>query len=705
MHMKRYIILLTAILAAVSCAKVEQDSKEPEHVQKPVEVIFSADAGFTTRTTLGEDWSVSWNEGDMVSILWNGGACVAPAQIVDGKVQFKATVEEADEYYAVYPSSINAKVEADGKLSLQLPASQTGKFADCAVIVSHTTLKELNFGRFKSAVGMIRFTISDANITRVAFASKDETNVTGSVSTDAACTEFSVEGTQPEINVELDGSGTYYLATLPGINLPGLYFKLGDNTVWKGEAISDKPATIPAGDVLCIDSPVDGHMEVIGNFYITVTGNGTKDGSSWDNAGDQAALINYLTDPAQGTALQGHTIFVGEGEYDLGAAGRVVSVSYDAPTVFTVSGVEGQTVFKTSVADECILACASANVNMTLKGITFADAKHNGPGGALNLTAGHFDIEHCIFSGNAATSATNEQTGGAIYIGGTSTASISYSSFTGNKTAKTGGGAIAIYSQGVTRILGCVFKGNNPDKIGNGGAILQKKTGNILYVANCTFDGNACASNGADIFPSAGDALLLYNCTMVNPLGSNAALNGSIRANVPMFMANCTMAAQTVGTTNGFAAFYKTDAAMNYVINNLVVVDSGNSYSSAIANKSTNVTTYGHNVLTNTPKVVFTGSGTATDKTGVTATSIFGSTIALSGNGLLPWSGPASLEGFQTATAAEVEAALKAYVPDGKNNYGEAFYNWLVEAGVFNTDAAGTPRGAEGWWPGSYQNQ
>ena len=144
---------------------------------------------------------------------------------------------------------------------------------------------------------------------------------------------------------------------------------------------------------------------------------------------------------------------------------------------------------------------------------------------------------------------------------------------------------------------------------------------------------------------------------------------------------------------------------MNYVINNLVVVDSGNSYSSAIANKSTNVTTYGHNVLTNTPKVVFTGSGTATDKTGVTATSIFGSTIALSGNGLLPWSGPASLEGFQTATAAEVEAALKAYIPDGSNHYGEDFYNWLVEAGVFNTDAAGTPRGAEGWWPGSYQNQ
>ncbi len=708
MNMKRYIILLAVLLAAASCAKVEQDSKDPEPAQKGVEVTFSADTDIVTRTTLGEDWNVTWNEGDLVSILWEGGSCIVPAQIVDGKVLFKATVEEADEYYAVYPSTITAKVEADGRLTLHLPASQTGKFEDCAVIASHTTWEEKNFGRFKSAVGMIRFTIDDETLTRAIFSSTDDKmNIVGSISTDAGCSDFTTEGTQPEIEVNLDGSGTYFLATLPGVSLPGLYFKLGDNNLWKGEATSDKPATIPAGNVLCIDTPVNGHMEALGNFYITVTGSGTKDGTSWENAGDQAQLITYLSDPAQGAALHGHTIFVGEGEYDLaGAEGSAISVKYDTPTILFVSGVEGKTIFKTSAADECILACASSNVNLTLKGITFADAKHNGAGGALNLTAGHFDIQHCIFSGNATTSATNEQTGGAIYLGGTSAANISYCSFIGNKTAKTGGGAIAIYSAGITRILNCLFRGNNPDKIGNGGAILQKKTGNTLFIANCTFDENACATNGPDIFSSAGDALLIYNCTMVNPMGNNAASNGSIRANVPMLLANCTMAAAKVGTTNGFAGFYKKDEKLNMIVNNLIVVDEGSSIAKAVASgANTIVTTYGHNVLSKTPTVTFKGTGTATDISGVTATSIFGSTIALSENGLLPWSGPASLEGFQTATAAEVEAALKAYVPDGSNHYGEDFYNWLVEAGVFNTDAAGTPRGAEGWWPGSYQNQ
>ena len=157
----------------------------------------------------------------------------------------------------------------------------------------------------------------------------------------------------------------------------------------------------------------------------------------------------------------------------------------------------------------------------------------------------------------------------------------------------------------------------------------------------------------------------------------------------------------------GVTAFLTIAAAIVFymIVNNLIVVDEGSSIAKAVASgANTIVTTYGHNVLSNTPTVTFKGTGTATDIFGVTASSVFGSSITLSESGLLPWSGPTALEGFQAATASDVENALKAYDPDG-HSLGADFYQWLVDSEVFSADAAGTPRGIAGWWPGSYQNQ
>ena len=703
-----YILMAACLLAACKGEMPEQVGHDGEAAgqdgagviagsdRQSVQLTFTSDLT-ATRTALGEDWSVSWCEGDAVSIVWKGGAATSAARLEDGKAFFSATVEDVSEYYAVYPSSIPASVGADGKLSLQIPSSQGGKFADCAVIVAHTTREALDFGRFHSALGLIRFSLDDDAIRQVRFSSSADENVCGAVSTDAACQSFMADATSPVIDVAVEGKGTYYLAMLPGVSLPGLKFQLGTETAWKGEAVSTKPASVSAGEVLCINTPVDSQMEVVGDFYISVSGSGSKDGSSKENAGDLAFLKTLLTSETSAAALSGHTVHLSAGTYDLATGDKGMTLAFDTLTDFTLSGEAG-TVITTSLSGEegCILTVASANVNLTLDGITFTGASHNGTGGALCLIAGKHTLQNCTFSGNETTSTTADRVGGAVYVGGTAAADIIGCTFTGNKVKITGGGALAFFTTATCRVLGCTFKGNNPDKIGNGGAILQKKAGNILYVSHCTFDGNACATNGPDIFSSAGTALLLYNCTHVNPANSSAGNLGFVRANVPVFVANCTFAAATVGEANGELAFGVSGAEKNYVINNLMLCDTGNSLGTASSTTKRDATTYGHNVLTRAPLVTWTDKGSASDLSGISFASVFPSGAVPSG-GVLAWTGPSSLEGFVPATSANIETAMKAY-PQG----GADFHAWLVAQGCFDKDGAGNTRiGA--WWPGAYQ--
>ena len=701
MRMKRYMILLAALVVAASCEK-HDDIAVQEEADKSQTLTFTADA-VATRTVLGDDWSVSWQEGDAVSILWNGGTARAKAHLDGAKARFSATVDDVPEYYAVYPADIQAQVGEDGKLTLRIPESQTGKFEDCAVIVSHTTRESLDFGRFRSAVGMIRFTLEDDSFTRVRFSSTAEENVAGTVTTDASYSSFATQADKASVEVAVEGKGTYYLATLPGISLSGLHFDLGNDIAWKGEAANGTPATIPAGNILCINTPVDGHIIVVGDFYITVDGAGSKDGSSEANAGDAAFLRTLLGTPSNAEILNGHTIHVGAGTYDLSSEGRGLSLTYGSPTEIRIAGEDGTT-FTTSLsgAEGRILTVgAEANVNLTIEGIAFTGASHDDIGSALCLQSGSHKVTGCTFSDNETTSTTNDKTGAGIYVGGTASADIRYCTFTGNKTKVTGGAAIFLIAGTVNKVVGCTFRGNNPGMIANGGAILIKHSNCSLYLVDSSFDGNACQTNGPDLFGSKAYALLAWNCTFTGGTNKSPTNLGSIRINHPGFFGNCTFAMGTVGATNGMLAFGLTTntEVSNQIFNNLLLCNEGSSMGTASATAKRGLTTYGHNVWFQAPNLTITDKGGASDKTGIKTSDILESTV-LSEAGLMEWEGPAAkLEGFTCATPSEAESALKSF-----NFGGTEFYEWLVAEGLFDKDASGKERGAS-WWPGSYQRQ
>lgn len=708
--MKKYIVLFVLILLAAGCRKETPGMAVQDGGAAQRSLTFKADllaaGGTATKTTLGSDWSVSWAEGDEVSILWKGGRSVSAAAIEGSKVSFSAIVDDAADYYAVYPSSVSASVLADGSLSVQVPSVQDGTFAGCAVIVSHTTREALDFGRFRSAVAMVRFTLEDPSATRVRFSSPDGNGVCGAVTTDASLNSFSAEPAGSAIDLPVEGAGTYYFALLPGLDLPGLKFQVGTEASWKGTAQSGIPVSLSAGDLLCVKTAIDNHIEVEGNFYISVEGSGSKDGSSSANAGDAGFLRTLLSSPSSGSLLDGRKVFIAAGKYDLAIEDKSLRLSYDTSTHVTLQGEAG-TVFTTSLsgAEGCILTVADNNVCLSVKGIAFTGASHEGSGGAVCLTAGSHSFNDCSFYDNEVTSTTSDRTGGAVYVGGNATADFTRCSFERNKIAVTGGGALGFHAPGTCRILDCKFVQNGDKNVGNGGAIIQKHSDNTLFIAGCSFDSNACNTNGSDIFSSKGTALMLYNCTGVNPENKVAGNLGFVRANSPVFLGNCTYSQPVVGEANGCVAFGVSGEEKNRIINNLVVCNEGNSFSSAFTSSNTSLTrdaaSLGYNVLTKAPNIVWKGDGVSADLSGISYSALFSAEPALSGDGVLVWDGPAAkLSGFKTASAAEMEAAIKGYA-----GCGTEFYKWLTDNGAFAVDGAGNPRGTDGWWPGAYQGQ
>ena len=679
--MKKYMILFAVVLLAACNSKEIQP------------LTFTADA-LVTKTALGADWSVSWSEGDQVKILWNGGETSCEARLEGGKAYFSAVVDEVKEYYAVYPASINAHVGADGKLTMELPSEQSGRFEDSAVIAAHTTRESLDFGRFKSAVGMIRFNIADPAVTRVRFAAKDNAPILGSIVADNSLS-FETQPGGASVDIPVSGAGTYFLSVLPGIKLSGLSFQLGNEEKWIGTASSETPATINAGQILLVKASLEDNLVVEGDIYIT----------------EPEALLALLSNPASASKLDGHIVHVSAGNYDLVNGDKGLSLDFEQAVTLKIVAEEG-TVFTNSLGGDegCILTISSENVNLDIEGVTFSGGSHNGPGGALNLTKGSHVFRGCVFEGNESTSTTSDKTGGAVNLGGSAEADFEGCIFKDNRATVTGGGALAVFTTGLVRVLDCSFTGNTTHTgtayVGNGGAILQKKAGNVLYVANSRFSGNGTNTNGPDIFTSAGAALLLFNNTMAHPLypEGNSLNRGLIRVNAPALAVNCTFVMQVdetgagAGCNNGVLAFSQNNN--NVIMGNLMLTNAGYSmgaganYAGATTKKAT---TAGYNVYSEAPKIELSDNGGNTDVTGIRTADVV-SSDELSADGLLHWDGPAAkLPAYQAPTPAQVESVIKAYPVDGKN-----FYDWLVEKGVFGKDAAGHERG-NSWWPGAYQ--
>ena len=177
MKMMKFFLLAAAAVAAISCAKenlpVENETPTTEVELVPMTFTASHDAGENPETKVAyENGLTAWKVGDMIKVIASDGTATDFKAIEvtnEGKTAtFEGlTVENANEYYAVYPASAYKGTPeyvtdaAGGKLVVEVPHVQqavAGTFHESAILCIANT--KGNVFNFKHSCAFFKFNIA-----------------------------------------------------------------------------------------------------------------------------------------------------------------------------------------------------------------------------------------------------------------------------------------------------------------------------------------------------------------------------------------------------------------------------------------------------------------------------------------------------------------------------------------------------------------
>jgi len=133
---------------------------------------------------------------------------------------------------------------------------------------------------------------------------------------------------------------------------------------------------------------------------------------------------------------------------------------------------------------------------------------NHGSGGGMHLLNASPTLTDCTFSENRSTVGFMSGTGGAMYIGDSSSPSINRCAFTANSSESSAG---AIRNSGnYTSLTNCLFLDNTAETtLSGGGAMTNSGTG--LCLTNCTFHGNSTTAMQGGAFYESGSSTIT-NC-------------------------------------------------------------------------------------------------------------------------------------------------------------------------------------------------
>ena len=665
--MKKFVYLFVGMAlisaAALSCSKEIDDPTEPSVV--PEEQIDPQENTGETDETLPEgkiriDFSVSsegetkttwngtthdWAPGDQIRIIWGEGAeDFVDAEVKDGKVS--ATVSDAEYYYAVYPTTATYALDlANGKVTITIPRYQTGAFADANIMAAKTAKADADL-QFKNMTSIIKFTTGNTySYNSVSFMANDQTKLTGTVATTFPA-EFDVETANgsdaivciqkgnPSGNAGVSASNTYYLAMLPGAEIPnGIGFKIeqrDSETDLLGGAISKAAFSRERSkiyDMGTLDS------RIIKDWYISESGTGAGN-DPMDPAGP--ARLMDLLNPAYSTnnttagwRLTGAIVHVAGGTYNLQElnGGEVFAPHYNLSNFVAHIKGEGDALNPTkficnqTADDDHIIAITGANKvgDFTFENITFtanpSASNTNSSGVAFNYT-GTSDVgnvitfKNCVFDGLTSTASSGTYGGSAVFVYSSKSFDILFEgcsfsnnnsgraavalcntgengnvSFTGctfsNNSTTNNGGSIYVYTNGKTIIDSSTFQGDGETSTGtNGGAITVIKNASVTLQNGSVINKCVSKGNGGAIFNHG--TVVLDNSTISNCVGK---LGGAIYTDGNLTIRNNSTIsgnAMYTGGTNGggIYAIYGTNGS------DAPTVDIENS--SIVNNSSTN---------------------------------------------------------------------------------------------------------------------
>lgn len=707
--MKKYISVLTIAalgVLALSCAK-EMDVNQ-DNTGKSISKVFTATLekdDDVTKTEIQSDKSVNWSVGDKILAVWNGGSKASEALTEGGagNKQFIVNGMGGDAAFAVYPSSIVSTYDGTD-FKVTVPSAQDGTFANAAIEVAPVSGASLSF---KNLGGLLKFEITDAAVSKVIFSSNDGTPLAGNATVTFSAgipTVAAVENGSTTITVNVSGAGTYYVAVLPCQQKAGIYIEFQNSSdAVIGETMTGKTLAVARRQIRNLNTL--SVTPITKKFFVTVAGNGTKDGSSWDNAADYAALVTHLKQDT----VNGKNIYMAAGTYTSTESVTITNTSFSIfggyPTDATGTSLAGrnitanETVFDGNNAYS-IFTTNSSTINPVFDGVSFknaANSTYNGNGSALILNkVGTAVFNSCLFDNNENT-ATGNAAGGIVYTG-FGNITFNHCTFKNNQVTSVGG---AIYANGGTIILnGCHFEKNHS---GSKGTIRLAGSSAIVKMKNSSFLDNTSDEICTDISVVKG-ILAINNCSF----SSDPAKETEIRT-IPaiynqsnMLLVNSSLQGQ-YNTNKGI--IYNTGAtAKSIIANNIILNKYAATAQPAIVNVSSGeVSSYGYNAYSRSMS-----TGIAVDEDfRVHKNYLLGwndtDKILWKSNNMFPYGPNKTAENPDSMPKGTPAKVLEAIREFDTANPTAGVETWLN--GAYLKDALGTTRKTEGCWPGAYEGK
>ena len=532
-------LLFSMTLALLSCAKVQSPEPSPESPAEnqeqsgKIEMEFSAISEAGTKTALGELSEglrpITWVKDDEIKIYFNESFTTSKALSDGATTTFKANVDEAPAYYAVYPSSVESSL-TDGSISVTIPARPVASKDFGSVHYAAAIAKDGNLS-FKNLCGFIRFEIRNPEIRSLIIRGAGDQLLVGKVSVsfdeNGNIGTPSISGGNSRIIATVAGAGVYYIPVLPGINLENgvgfRFYKEGENAIETG-VFSLTPLSVSRSGIVdlgCIDD------RIVTDWYIAPTAQGTGDGLSAENAAAGVTFLRRLLAQddtndktkdglAKGYGCIGVKVHAAAGEYDFG--GEEIVVAWPGHTSAVGTTIEGApgTLFKNSVNSRFFKIGAKAA--LTFNNLRFTGGKAD-KGGALYLGGDNATIkcDGCVFDGNL---------GSAVYLNNAS-ASAWFNScvFTGNNSTPNGdsqyiGRAVLTATGAMTFFNNCTFGEQVASEKCFGD--IEIRSGKLI-LANSTMIGSA--SGGILRVHTAGGNALYLNSLVINKNGAKTAIN------------------------------------------------------------------------------------------------------------------------------------------------------------------------------------
>lgn len=525
-----YMLALAAIAAAaISCER--EQSPAGEDIPAGSEFVFTASTDQARSKTTVEDGEgaeriVKWAAGDEISVYWDGGNTTATAGAAGTSTTFTPSgTPSGDMYYAAYPASV-ATAFSDGALTVAIPATQDGTFANANIAVAKTTDLERDF-QFTNLTALVKFSMSGSYTKAVFRGAKGET-LAGTVPVNMSGAPVLGEVSTPakEIEVALNGAGDYYISVLPVTLEGGFSISLYNGDATSPAAYLPVEVALERATITNLGA-IDGRS--ISNYFVTPGGSGKKNGRTWENAlgtAELRELIKQVEGSAeyQASVLDGVTFHMAAGDYYLaeGTEDNYVKVDYAGygkkaemtflggyPAGLTGTTTAGRdtTQYRTAFTgnNETGILTIGDKVDAIFEGLTFKDVSTTTPEyGALRVNGdgSAVTLKSCRFVNNV----NSDKSGASVILdGGALTVENSY--FAGN-LARNAGALFLISGEGPVSVTNCLFYNNRG--VNTSGAAQNAGLTNVTF-AGCVFDSNkaydeSVNSWGGGAFHTAGSA-------------------------------------------------------------------------------------------------------------------------------------------------------------------------------------------------------